>query len=317
MILAAGLGTRMGPISRHLAKPAVPFLGKPMIEHSVNLLRSAGIDEIIVNLHHLPETVRSVLGDGSRLGVSISYSFEDPILGTGGGIGKVRQFFDGSRFTVLNSDVVLETRLDGLYRLHAECSAAATLLLRENPDGRYGNVWIDEEGRVRSIEGVPEGAETSGCRTLMFAGLHVIEPRWFDYAPQEGAFDSIRDVYGPMLAAGERIYGFQMSGSWIDLGSARRLLEATEQYAGENVIPSGAVVPPDCEISKSVLSAGTVLGPEARLRLVLCLGRAQIGAGAKLGNCILCPGAEVSEHAEIEEAVVDGRSLFPLEHMRP
>lgn len=93
MILAAGFGSRMGPISDYIAKPAVPFLGVPMIEHSIGVLRSAGIEDIIINLHHKPETITEILGDGSRLNVNISYSYEDPLLGSGGGDWQGPRFF--------------------------------------------------------------------------------------------------------------------------------------------------------------------------------------------------------------------------------
>ncbi len=309
MILAAGLGTRMGSISRYLAKPAVPFLGVPLIEHSVGVLRSGGITEIAVNLHHLPETVRGVLGDGSHLGVRITYSLEDPILGTGGGIGRMRDFFGGETFAVLNSDVLVDVNPAEVLRAHRRAGAAATLALRRDEEGRYGSVMVGGDGSVRSIEGFPPGAATGQCESLMFAGLHVIEPRWFDYAPPREAYDSIADVYGPMLAAGEKVLGYRFGGRWLDLGSARRLLEATTAELVGSLVPPSARVGLGSSVRCSALTPETVVGEGCSLREVLCLGPARIGDGCDLRRCILCPGAAVPDNTTAREAVLaDGES---------
>ena len=127
MILAAGYGTRMGPISSYLAKPAIPFLGVPMIEHSIGVLRSGGIKDIIINIHHQPDSLINLLGSGSRLGVKIEYSFEEPILASGGGIGNVRNFFDEETFVVVNSDIIVDVDLNSMIEAHKAEDVAATL----------------------------------------------------------------------------------------------------------------------------------------------------------------------------------------------
>jgi mannose-1-phosphate guanylyltransferase len=321
MVLAAGLGTRMGPISRFMAKPVVPFLGVPMIERSIAVLRSAGIGEIIVNTHHLPETVRAVLGDGSRLGVSISYSHEDPILGTGGGIGKVREFFGGETFMVINSDVVIGIDAREALATHLESGAAATLVLRPDREKHYGKVLIDGGNRIRQIEGSPGGIEQQSPRwrsDCMFAGLHVIEPRWFDFTPERPAYDSVRAVYAEMIAAGERVQGHLFEGSWIDIGSARRLLDATVSHLADregNIIPDLHAVE-GSRIERCVLHEGVRVGRNSRLLEVVFLGGAELGSHCRLSRCIICPGTALPEGCEAENAVIADGESTPLSELR-
>jgi NDP-sugar pyrophosphorylase family protein len=303
MVLAAGFGTRMGPITQYLAKPAIPFLGVPMIEHSIGVLRSGGIEDIIINLHHLPETLTELLGDGSKLGVNISYSFEDPILGSGGGIGKARDFLGKDTFIVLNSDIMIECDLSKIIAEHKASEADATLLLNPDPKEQYGKVLVDETGRIRKIEGYPESVDFHGGSRYMFAGLHVIEPVWFDFTPEKPAYESFPEVYGPMIAAGKHINSSILDGRWLDLGTARRLLDVTIEELIGNLIPNKGVVDPSAEITKSILTTSSQVGPDCELEVVICLGQAQIDRDCRLKNCIVCPGATIARGTVAEDVI--------------
>lgn len=310
MILAAGYGTRMGPISRYLAKPAVPFFGVPMIEHSIGVLRSGGITEIVINLHHLPQSIVDLVGDGKRFGVSVTYSYEDPLLGSGGGIGKVQEFLGRDTFIALNSDVLIDIDLGEVIEAHRQNSSVATLLLRPDNSGMYGKVIVDEEGRVVQIEGYPDNKNNSSGRQYMFAGLHVIEPHWFDFIPDREVYESFPDVYGPMLRAGEKINSFIFDGRWIDLGSARRLLAATLDNLVGNIIPNLSKIGKKSLIRHSVLSLDTIIGEDCIVEGVICLGKAEIGENCRITNSILCPGAEIPAATDAENKIFyEGESI--------
>lgn len=316
MILAAGYGTRMGPISRYLAKPAVPFFGVPMIEHSIGVLRSGGITDIVINLHHLPQSIIDIVGDGKRFGVKVSYSHEDPLLGSGGGIGKVKEFLGRDTFIVLNSDVLIDIDLGEVIEAHRKNSSIATLLLRPDDSGMYGKVNVDEEGRVTQIEGHPEVTfNNSNGRQFMFAGLHVIEPRWFDYTPDREVYESFPDVYGPMLREGEKIGSFVFNGRWIDLGSARRLLAATHDNLVGNIIPSLSKIGRKSFIRHSVLTLETTIGENCNVEGVICLGKAEIGETCRISNSILCPGAEIKASTEAENRIFYECESIPLDEL--
>jgi NDP-sugar pyrophosphorylase family protein len=213
MILAAGFGTRLRPMTENIPKPLIPVAGHPMIAYAIALLRSAGIVDIIINVHHLGEQIVEALGDGSAYGVSLTYSREDVILDTGGGIKKAESFLAGSSFVVVNADTVINLDLQEVIAWHRRCRALATMVLRRDPDAeRYGTIEIDAESRIRRFLGRPAqvGEQLSA---FMFAGVHVFEPALFRYLG-EGAFSITRSTYVAMLAAEAPLYGFPFEGYW-------------------------------------------------------------------------------------------------------
>jgi NDP-sugar pyrophosphorylase family protein len=218
MILAAGLGTRLRPITNNTPKPIIPVGGRPLIEYLLLLLKKYGIKDIIINLHHLGEKIENTLGDGSRWGIRISYSREEIILGTGGGIKKAQAFLSDSAFLVINGDILIDLDLRDLLGFHSEHGGVATMVLRENDNpGLYGPVKIDSNARIRQILDKPE-CPGMDLRSYMFAGIHVIEPEIFKYIP-DGQFYSIIDTYTEMIMKNEEIYGYLMKGPWSDLGT--------------------------------------------------------------------------------------------------
>lgn len=212
MILAAGLGTRLRPLTDRTPKPLIPVGGVPMIAYPLALLRAAGIREVVINLHHLGGQIREALGDGSACGMSIVYSEEDPILDTGGGIKNVEPFLRDGTFVVLNADSVMDLCLTDVIGWHRRRGALATMVLRPDPEQeRYGVIEIDGAQRIRRFLGRPEVAES--LTPFMFAGVHVFEPGIFAYM-EEGCFSITRRTYPAVLAAGCPVYGYVFRGYW-------------------------------------------------------------------------------------------------------
>jgi mannose-1-phosphate guanylyltransferase len=231
MILAAGLGTRLRPLTDTTPKPLLEVAGRPMIAFALQLVRAAGIVEVVINLHHLGEQIRRTLGDGSAYGLHITYSEEDPILDTGGAIAAARWFLDGDTFVVVNGDTVVDLDLRDVVAFHRERGALATMVLRPDPQAaRYGLVEIDTGARVRRILGHPARVNAP-LTALMFAGVHVFEPRAFAYFPP-GAYSSTRQVYPRLLDHAEPVFGYVHHGYWrvldtpTDLEAGRRELAA-------------------------------------------------------------------------------------------
>lgn len=224
MILAAGFGSRLRPLTDRVPKPLLLVAGKPLIAYPLALLREAGIREVLINLHHLGDQIRGALGDGSALGVSISYSEENPILDTGGAIEKARRFLDGDTFAVLNADAVIDLSLADVITRHRERRAVATMVLRPDRDAaRYGIIEVDPEDRIRRFLGHP--AEVAGpLEPLMFTGIHVFEPEVFDFM-QQGRFGINRTTYPAMLIAGRPLYGHRFDGYWRVLDTHAGLAE--------------------------------------------------------------------------------------------
>jgi len=228
MVLAAGLGTRLRPLTDAVPKTLLPIAGRPLIVWNLLLLRQHGITEAIINLHHLGHLIEKEVGDGSRFGMRLAYSREPVILGTGGGIKQAEAFFGGDPFLVLNGDTLLELDLGDVVGFHARRGALATMVVREDPEvDRWGVVEVDDQQRVLSINGRGRAEADSSVRRArrMFAGVHVMDSRLLRHVPL-GLESSIIEAYVGEIARGERILGYGMERYWSDVGTPDRYAQA-------------------------------------------------------------------------------------------
>lgn len=240
MVFAAGHGQRLRPLTHLLPKAMVPVAGRPMIEYPLFLLRHYGITDVIVNLHHLGEQVEDYLGDGKKLGLDITYSWEKELLDTGGGLRRAKVNLAESTFVVINCDVLIDLDLKKLIERHRANRAVATLVLR--PDAladRYGPIQTSPDGRIRRFlrYEAPGLNSTAPLSKFMFTGIQVVEPTIFAYLEAEGSqrFGTTTATYPRMLAAGEPLYGFPFYGYWQDLGTPERIKEAERRLSSGEV----------------------------------------------------------------------------------
>jgi NDP-sugar pyrophosphorylase family protein len=294
VILAAGFGTRLWPLTEDRTKPAIPFLNRPLITYSVDYLARHGIRDVIVNLHHQPESIRTALGDGLEYGVRIHYSYEEEILGTSGALDKVRdQLMDGD-FVVVNGKIVTDVDLTEVIREHKRRNAIATLVLRQNAAReRFSIVEIDDAGLISRFAGMPEpGPATPGASVpLMFTGIHVISPRIFEYVPRNVFSHSATHVYPQAIAAGEKVVGCVRPESWYEMSTLSRYLEASLLFMrkeGRSVIAGAG-----CEVDKNAVIEDAVLW-----------SRVKIERGAQVRTAVIADDVTISAGEIIERAVV-------------
>jgi len=225
MVLAAGLGTRLRPLTEEVPKALLPVAGRPLIHYPLLLLKRYGITEIVINLHHHGNKIVEALGDGGAMGLRLHYSPEPTILGTGGGIKQARQLLGGGTFLVMNSDILIDLNLDKVVEFHHRRKSTVSMVVRSDPEAaRYGAIELDAQDRIRTIVG--RGGHAAGAlRQFMFTGVHILEPSVFDAIPGQG-FSSITDVYIAMLQRSEKLFGYVMRGAWMDLGTPERYQEA-------------------------------------------------------------------------------------------
>ncbi len=230
MILAAGFGTRLRPLTDVTPKPLLPVAGTPMIVWNLLLLKRHGIPDVVINLHHLGAMIEQALGDGARFGMRITYSHEPVILGTGGGIKQAEPNFNSQPVLILNGDTLFELDLTALMAFHREQQAAATLVLRRDPEAaRWGLVEVTARAEVVRITGrgrsplVPTTAR-------MFAGIHILHPRLLRSLPV-GKESSIIDAYVQGIQEGERIMGYDLDGYWNDVGTPERYEQVERDVA--------------------------------------------------------------------------------------
>ena len=231
MIFAAGLGTRLRPLTNDRPKALVEVGGRTMLEITLERLRSFGVNEVIINTHHFSDMVSEFLAARNNFGMKIEISVEDVLLDTGGGLKKAAWFFLESPdqpFLVHNVDVISSIDLGRMLRFHIEQGALATLAVQARPTSRP--LWFDGEGRFRGR--AEAGDKEAGMQALAFSGIHVISPCIFEKITETGVF-SIIDSYVRLAAAGEKIAGFRADEYyWRDLGRPENVLQGGLDLAG-------------------------------------------------------------------------------------
>jgi len=232
MLLAAGMGTRLRPLTDTISKCMIPIKGKPLLEHNVDLLKKYGVTDLVINLHHLPATVTDHFGDGSEFGIRITYSVEPELLGTAGAVKNVEQFFDGP-FFVWYGDNLSTCRLDRLWQAHQLKKAAATIALhyREDPT-RSGIVGLDEDDRVTRFLEKP--SQDQIFSRWVNAGILVLEREVLSAIPADCVVDFGRDIFPALLKLGYAVFGYRLAEGegpwWID--TPEDLARAEQALAG-------------------------------------------------------------------------------------
>jgi NDP-sugar pyrophosphorylase family protein len=292
MILAAGYGERLWPLTADRTKPALPVLGKPLVGYTAEYLAGFGITEVVVNLHHKPDSVRRSLGDGSQFGVTLEYVHEPVILGTGGALDNARALLEGDTFVVVNGKLITDLNLTAALREHRARNALATLVLRPNPKfERFSFVELND-GLVQSFAGMPS-RETwqTDDPPLMFTGIHIIEPRIFDYVPRGVFSDSVMNVYPQAIAKGERILGHVAEGMWYELSTMQRYLDislallrqgGSDVYAGKN----------------------SSIDSKANVRESILWDHVRVEPGASVRRSVLGDGVRIRSGESVEDAVI-------------
>jgi NDP-sugar pyrophosphorylase family protein len=298
MILAAGFGTRLWPLTVGRTKPAIPFLNRPLIAYTIEYLKQFGVEDLIINLHHEPDSVREQIGDGSGYGVRIRYSVEEPeILGTSGALDRVREQLDQETFLVINGKIITDIDLNEAITTHRNRNAIATLVLLPNPKReRFSEVMVTEDGRISEFAGFPEPRDPQSPipnpqSPLMFTGIHILEPGIFDYIPRGVFSDSVRDVYPKAMVDGRIVAAHIAGGFWRELSTIERYLtislEFLEREGRDVVMDEGCVIESDAKVERSVLWK-----------------RARVERGAKLSECIVGDDVRIPTGAEFKRAAI-------------
>ena len=325
VILAAGLGSRLRPLTLAVPKPLLPVAGLPVLGHTLTSLKKAGCESVAINLHYQGEKIASRFGDDFD-GMPIHYSREEEILGTLGALGPLADFLsDAELVVVINGDSLARWPLAKLLRHHQEHTPRATLLFssRARAEAFGGGVAINREGRVVSFTPTPstEEGQVERSRRRVFAGAHVFSPDILlelSRGPSDGPSDFVRELYQPAVERGERIDGVESSSLWFDLGTPQRYLEGVLGWAGaggwrrRGWWDSEAEVVDEASVKRSVLEAGARVETEARVRRSLVLSGARIGKGSRVTDSIVGFSVELPAGTVIEgRLVTEARANVP------
>jgi mannose-1-phosphate guanylyltransferase len=300
MILAAGLGTRLEPLTKTRPKSLFPVLNQPLLGIIIEQLQGMGAAGIIINAHHLAEQVEQFV-DGGRWGVEVEVRVEPEILGTGGGIKNCADFLhDAPFFVVANADVYHTFDLRPALNYHREADNLTTLILCDHP--RFNQVGIDAEGCIVSVRGQSIKKSLAPSQLLTFTGIHIISPRLLDDMPAPGFF-GIMEFYMELASHGEAIRGYRMQGGcWRDIGRVEDYMDLHQDLLKEKGEP---MVHPEAHLAEAVRMEGFV-----------CVGRgSRIKAGASLTDSILWEDVVAEEGSVIEGCVVgDGTQVRGRHH---
>jgi NDP-sugar pyrophosphorylase family protein len=331
MILAAGMGTRLHPLTATCPKPLVPLMLQPMLGHLLTQLRQYHVEEVVINLHHHAEQLRQWIGDGRQWGFQqIHLSYESEILGTAGAIKKAEAVLRDAPFCVINADVLTDVDLAAVWQWHGQRQAVVTMVLRPDPEAhRFGPVMVDGDHRVCQINGRPASKSHLTGEVMMFTGIQVISPQIFAEIPPGQSLSTAADTYPKLIANEAAVYGYRHDGYWMDVGVPTRYRQAHWDfldgvYVGELAsVPNGTHVIRRTEETPenwahATIKPPVVVGPHVDLGANVRLGPyavigagCQLEAGASVRESVLWDGVRVVSNARVDRCILGTGVVVP------
>ncbi|HUH20530.1 MAG TPA: sugar phosphate nucleotidyltransferase, partial [Gaiellaceae bacterium] len=337
VVMAGGEGTRLRPLTSNQPKPMVPIVGKPCMEHIIELLRGHGFEEVIVTVAFLPQAIRSYFGDGEGIGVNIEYSVEESPLGTAGSVRLAADKLDET-FLVISGDALCDVDLTDLIRFHREKQAAVTIGLKsvENPL-EFGIVVTDEDGRIERFLEKPSWSQVFS--DTINTGIYVLEPEVLRHVPADGPYDFSKELFPLLLEMGRPLYGYVFDDYWQDIGNLDQFRQANFDALDEEVrlnIPGirlrGNVwlgegvevddldaiegpaylgnycrVAPDATVGPySVLGSSVTLLERARTERSVIDAATHIGRSARVEGAVVGRACDIRAHAHVQEGAAIG-----------
>jgi len=308
MILAAGFGTRLKPLTNDLPKPLFPVLNRPILEHALHFLSTNGIKDIAINLHHKSEKIIDYFGDGKDFGVNLHFSKEEKILGTAGGIKKLQSFFKNETFLVINSDILADVDLNNVLKFHKDKKSKLTLVVRQDPNAeKYDSIQRIDEGRIVHFLGCSI-KNSEPTTQVMFTGIQIMEPEIFSRIPENKFCGTVEDVFPGMIQDELPVYSFLHKGYWIDMGTSETYIQA-QMDALDGKIPlkispstntEGPLIVPPVHIGK-----GCEITQDAQVGPYTILGdRCHIRSGAVVKNSILWADVTVGRGLTVQNSIL-------------
>ena len=317
MILAAGFGTRLFPLTIDRTKPAIPFLGKPLVGYVAEYVAKYGFKDFIVNLHHQPDSVREALGDGSEFGVHINYTVETPnILGTAGALDNARHLLCDAPFLIVNGKIISDIDIAAAVETHRRSGALATMVLKPNVKRERFTMVETEDGCVTGFGEMAKPLTEEEIRDteheivtpLMFTGIHILEPRVLDLIEPGVYSDIVPHVYRPALERGEKIAAHVTEGNWYELSTIPRYLDISlammngdDVFKGEN-----CAIATSASVRDSVMWDNVSVHEDVTLYRTILADGVTIPAGEHVENAAIVRAEMVRNCDEIPEKALKG-----------
>lgn len=316
MVLGAGAGTRLEPVTNFIPKPLVPVVNRPVIDHIINLLHKHSYEKVICNIHYLADKMQSHFEN--RNDVDITLKYEPELSGDAGGVRACREFLSGETFVVIMGDLLTDADLTMMLNEHKEKRAIASIGVRRVEDvSRFGVVVLNTDGLVVDFQEKPSAREAKSNQVS--SGIYILEPEIFDHIPAEGVYGFGRQLFPLLVEQGHRVAGIELPGYWTDIGTLSDYLKANQDAvtAAVNVpisgnktergwIASDAVIDETCEFNgKAVVASGCKINAGVRLSGTVVIGEgAIIEDGARLHDCVVFPHTTVQARSQINNSIV-------------
>jgi mannose-1-phosphate guanylyltransferase len=291
LVLAAGLGTRLRPLTYVRAKAALPVAGVPLISRLLDSLAAQGARDVVINLHHLPATITGLVGDGAQHGLRVRYSWEDPVLGSGGGPRHALPLLDSDPFLIVNGDTLTDVPLGGLLAAHQAWDASVTLAVIPNlHSDRYGGVLVGDEGRVTGFtrRGDPRPS-------FHFVGLQAVRAEVFAGLPDGVYAESIGGAYRELTRTPGALRAWAVEGIFDDIGTVADYVETVMRFAqgaGEQALVGAHVhIAPTATLSRSVVWDGVTIDEDCVLDQCVVADGVHLPAGSTFSHCAIVPGS--------------------------
>jgi NDP-sugar pyrophosphorylase family protein len=328
MILAAGLGSRLRPLTSQLPKPLVPIMNQPLLWHLIMHVKAAGIHEIALNLHYRGERIRNWLGRGGHLGVDVTYSEETELLGSAGAVRRICDFFRNEAALIIHGDILFNVDLGAVIQYHLSRSAQATLVLHPAYQRyNYGTIRVNAQGEIAQFVNQPAPWVSGPLIETVFTGMQIVAPEVLDAIPEACVASLTTDVYPGLLTHSSRFYGYLMHGYWSDIGTPRRYWETNMDAVSRRVdlpfngsrgritgrMPSegrrmvrGSVCHPVAFHADIDLPDHTSIGPE-----VIAGEGCEFAQDVRIVQSVLWPRVRVERGATIERSIIMNDVTIP------
>jgi mannose-1-phosphate guanylyltransferase len=301
MVLAAGVGSRLDPLTTQIPKPLVPVANVPVMEHMLNLLKKNQVFEVVSNLHHLPDKLTQYFGDGSQLGMNLTYHYEKELSGDAGGVRACREFLQGGTFIVLMGDLLTDADLTAIVAEHKRKGALATIGIKRVDDvSQFGVVLTDENGFITGFQEKPRPEEA--LSDLASTGIYVFEPEVFDHIPARGTYGFGRQLFPRLVEQGAPILGSEITRYWSDVGTIK-------QYRTSNFDALDGAVSVDMPGTKTDfgwLGTNSHIADNCQIEGRLLVGNnSRIAKGVKIrGSVIIGDDCFIDQNAELEDSII-------------
>ena len=329
MILAAGVGSRLDPLTTSLPKPLVPVANCPVMEHIIRLLSMNGFTDIICNLHYMPDQIQSYFGDGSKWGINLSYKHEEELSGDAGGVRACRDFLGKETFVVMMGDLVTDCDLSKIVAEHRAKKAIATIAIKQVDDvEQFGVVVQDENGFITGFQEKPKAAEAKSNRAS--AGIYVLEPEVFNHMPEDGAYGFGRQLFPKLVEEGLPVLGSEITSYWSDVGTLAQYRKTNfDAVTGQINIPisglkkivdgslhfleAGSSINEDSELTGPLfLGANSKILSHCQTRGCVVIGdNVTVEENVVLENVVICSGATIYSNSSLKDCIVGPGGVIP------